>query len=102
MEDKFDGLKLNHIARQSNKATDELEKLASGWAPVPAGVFASDLYKPMVTYQGSVQDGSEPPKLASGAGPTLAPLILRLCKSMRAQTQGPTPYQTRESRTLTA
>jgi hypothetical protein len=45
LEDKFDGLELNHIARRSNEAADELAKLASGWAPVPAGVFAGDLYK---------------------------------------------------------
>jgi ribonuclease HI len=30
LEDKFDGLKLNHIARHSNEAADELAKLASG------------------------------------------------------------------------
>jgi hypothetical protein len=53
LEEKFDGLELNHIARRSNKAADELAKLASGWAPAPIGVFASDLYKPSITYQGS-------------------------------------------------
>jgi ribonuclease HI len=30
LEDKFDGLKLNHIVRQFNEVADELEKLASG------------------------------------------------------------------------
>jgi hypothetical protein len=30
LEDKFDGLELNHIARHFNEATDELAKLASG------------------------------------------------------------------------
>jgi hypothetical protein len=29
LEDKFDGLELNHVARRSNEATDELAKLAS-------------------------------------------------------------------------
>jgi ribonuclease HI len=52
LEDKFDGLKLNHIVRRSNEAADELAKLASGRAPVPANVFTSDLYKPSFTYQG--------------------------------------------------
>jgi hypothetical protein len=28
-------------------------KLASSWALVPAGVFGSDLYEPIVTHQGS-------------------------------------------------
>jgi hypothetical protein len=50
LEDKFDGLELNNIARRSNKVVDELAKLASDQALVPAGVFASDLYKPLVTY----------------------------------------------------
>jgi hypothetical protein len=51
LEENFDGLELNHIARRSNKAADELAKLASGRALAPADVFASDLYKPLVTYQ---------------------------------------------------
>jgi ribonuclease HI len=49
MEDKFDGLELNHVARQFNKAVDELAKLESDREPVPFGVFASDLHKPSVT-----------------------------------------------------
>jgi hypothetical protein len=73
LEDKFDGLELNNVARRSNKVADELAKLASGQALVPAGVFASDLYKPSITYQGSAQDGSELPKPALGASLTLAP-----------------------------
>jgi hypothetical protein len=73
LKEKFDGLELNHIARRSNKAADELTKLASGRAPTPTGVFASDLYKPSVTYQGSAQDDSELPTLTLGADPTLAP-----------------------------
>jgi hypothetical protein len=91
LEDKFNGLKLNHATRRSNEAADELAKLASGRALVPTGVFASDLYKLSVTYQGSVYDGSEPPKPALGAGSTPAPLTRRLCKSRRTQTYGPTP-----------
>ena len=35
LEDKFDGLELNHIARKYNEAADELAKMASAWAPVP-------------------------------------------------------------------
>jgi hypothetical protein len=53
LEDKFNGLKLNHVARQSNEAADELAKLASVWASVLASVFASDLYKPSITCQES-------------------------------------------------
>jgi hypothetical protein len=49
-------------------------KLASGRALAPVGVFASDLYKPSVTYQGSAQDDSKPAMLTSGADSTLAPI----------------------------
>jgi hypothetical protein len=48
-------------------------KLASGWAPAPVGIFACDLYKPSITYQGSAQDGIEPPTLTSEADSTPAP-----------------------------
>jgi hypothetical protein len=66
LEEKFDGLELNHIARRSNKAADELAKLASGRAPAPTDIFTSNLFKPSITYQGSAWDGSEPPTLTSG------------------------------------
>jgi hypothetical protein len=49
LEDKFDGLKLNHVARRFNKAVDELAKLVSGQEPVPSSIFTSDLHKPSVT-----------------------------------------------------
>ena len=45
MEDKFDGLELNHIPRRLNKAADVLAKAASGQEPVPTSIFASDQYK---------------------------------------------------------
>ncbi|XP_066392565.1 uncharacterized protein [Miscanthus floridulus] len=50
LEDKFDGLELNHIARKYNKATDELAKMASARALVPLNVFAKDLHKPSNDY----------------------------------------------------
>ena len=43
LEDKFDGLELNHIARKYNEAADELAKMASARTPVPPNVFARDL-----------------------------------------------------------
>ena len=42
LEDKFDGLELNHNLRCLNEAADALVKTASGREPVPMGVFASD------------------------------------------------------------
>ena len=51
MEDKFDGLKLNHIPRRFNKAADGLVKMVSGQEPVPTGVFSSNQYKPSICYE---------------------------------------------------
>ena len=51
LEDKFDGLELNHILRRLNEATDMLAKMASSQDSVPIGIFASDLHKPSVRYE---------------------------------------------------
>ena len=42
LEDKFDGLMLNHIPRHLNVAANALAKAVSGRGPVPTSVFASD------------------------------------------------------------
>ena len=41
LEDKFNGLELNHIPRRLNEAANTLAKMASGRELVPTGVFAS-------------------------------------------------------------
>jgi len=51
LEDKFDGLELNHVARNYNKGADELAKIASGWTTVPPNVFARDLAKTSVVFK---------------------------------------------------
>jgi len=51
LEEKFDGLELNHVLRKDNEATDALAKMASERATVPPDVFVSDLYKPSVEYK---------------------------------------------------
>ena len=51
LEDKFDGLKLNHILRRLNEVADSLAKMASGREPVPTGIFTSDQYKPSGHYE---------------------------------------------------
>ena len=51
LEDKFDGLELNHISRRLNEATDVLAKMAFGQELIPMGVFAYDQYKPLVRYE---------------------------------------------------
>jgi ribonuclease HI len=48
LEDKFYGLKLNHIARRYNETADELAKIVSGWTTVPPDVFSRDLHQPSV------------------------------------------------------
>ena len=48
LEDKFDGLELNHIPSCLNEATDALAKAASDREPVPTGVFTSNQHKPLV------------------------------------------------------
>ena len=42
LEDKFQGLELNHVLRRYNEEADTLAKAASNRMPVPNGVFASD------------------------------------------------------------
>ena len=42
LEDKFDGLELNHIPKQLNEAADALAKMASGREPMSMAIFASD------------------------------------------------------------
>jgi hypothetical protein len=91
LEEKFDDLELNHIARRSNEAADELAKLASGWAPAPAGVFASDLYKPSVTYLGLAQDDNEPPMPALGSDSTIAPTNPEVMQIEDDPATGPEP-----------
>jgi len=60
LEEKFDGLELNHVSRKYNEAADALAKMASERATVPPDVFVSDLYKPSVDYKDDV--GSDKPQ----------------------------------------
>jgi hypothetical protein len=73
LEDKFDGLKLNHILRRLNDVADELAKAVSDQEPVPVGIFDSDLHKPSIRYEEPEQTGNEPLGLGSGADQPLAP-----------------------------
>ena len=42
LEDKFNGLELNHILRCLNEAADALAKIVYGQEPMPTGVFTSN------------------------------------------------------------
>ena len=73
LEDKFDGLELNHIPRCLNKAADSLAKAVSGREPVPTSVFTSDQHKSSVRYEELKQVSDGPPTLGSGANQPSAP-----------------------------
>jgi ribonuclease HI len=61
LEDKFYGLKLNHIARRYNETADELAKIASGQTMVPPDVFSRELHQPSV----KTDDMPEPEKASA-------------------------------------
>ena len=69
LEDKFDGLELNHIARKYNEEADELAKIAFGRTTVPPNVFARDLTKPSVDFKNPAEAIGAAPK-PSGAATT--------------------------------
>ena len=73
MEDKFDGLELNHILRRLNEAANALAKMASGRETVLIGIFASDQYKLLVCYEEAEQASDGLPALGLGANQPLAP-----------------------------
>jgi hypothetical protein len=67
LEDKFYGLKLNHVARRYNETADELAKIASGRTTVPPDVFSRDLHQPSV----KTDDTPEPEKASAPEGEAL-------------------------------
>ena len=73
LEDKFDGLELNHVPRRLNEAADALAKVESDREPVPTGVFTSDQHKPSVCYEGSQRADDGPSDLAPRAVQSTAP-----------------------------
>ena len=73
LEDKFDGLELNHVPRRLNKATNALAKAASGREPVPTGVFASDQHKHSICYEGLEWADNGPSNPAPVADQLMAP-----------------------------
>ena len=91
LEDKFDGLELNHIPRRLNEAADALGKALSGLEPVPTGVFASDQHKPSVHYEGSGWANGGPSNLALGANQPTAPSSLEVMELEEDPTTEPDP-----------
>jgi hypothetical protein len=48
LEDKFHGLKLNHIAHRYNEVADELMKIVSSRTTVLPDVISRDLHEPFI------------------------------------------------------
>ena len=69
LEDKFDGLELNHIACKYNEEVDQLAKIGSGRTTVPPNVFARDLAKPSVDFKNPAEAIRAAPE-PSGAATT--------------------------------
>ena len=64
LEDKFDGLELNHVPRKYNEDADELAKIASGRTTVPPHIFARYITKPSIEFKDPAEPGP------SNAGPS--------------------------------
>ncbi|XP_066334607.1 uncharacterized protein [Miscanthus floridulus] len=81
LEDKFDGIELNHIPRRLNEAVDALAKAASVRELVSMGMLASDQHKPLVLYEEPEQasDGtSTPSSRADQPSAPSAPEVMEL------------------------
>ena len=97
LEDKFDGLKLNHIPRCLNKAANTLAKAASGREPVLTGVFASDQHKPSVCYEGSKRADDGPSDSPPRTDPPTAlsnPDVMELKEDPAAEPDLPNDWRT--------
>jgi hypothetical protein len=72
LEDKFYGLKLNHVPHRYNEEADELAKIVSGRITVPPNVFARDVAKLSVNLEPTPSSQEEPsvaPSNPAGAEP---------------------------------
>ncbi|XP_066320748.1 uncharacterized protein [Miscanthus floridulus] len=97
LEDRFNGLELNHIPRCLNEAADALAKAVSDREPVPTGVFANDQHKPLVRYEGSEQadDGpSDPPSRADPPTAPSNPEVMELEEDPTAEPDLPNDWRT--------
>ena len=89
LEDKFDGLELNYIARKFNEAVDELAKMASAWALVPLNIFARDLHKPSIDYASATEEGPPVETTAKLDAPSTAETPSTELEVMEVSTEPP-------------
>src|SRR6185312_10714958 len=69
LEDKFDGLELNHVPRKHNEDADELAKIASGRTTVPPNIFAQDIINPSVEFRNPTESGPSSARPSGGNPP---------------------------------
>jgi len=89
LEDKFDSLELNHIARKFNEATDELAKMASARAPVPPNIFTRDLHKPSIDYASAAEEGPPVEPTVGPEAPTITEAPTAELKAMEINMEPP-------------
>ena len=70
LEDKFDGLELNHVPRKYNEDANGLAKIASGWTTVPPNIFAQDIVNPSVEFKNLTESGPSSAGPSGGNPPT--------------------------------
>ena len=61
MSARFEGLKLHHVARESNQAADILARIGAKRDPVPPNIFLEWLFKPIVVWLGESDNTSPDP-----------------------------------------
>ena len=89
LEDKFDGLELNHITWKYNEATDELAKMASARALVPPNIFARDLHKPSIDYTSVTEEGPPVEPTTGLDAPSAAETLSTKPEVMEINTKAP-------------
>ncbi|XP_066384929.1 uncharacterized protein [Miscanthus floridulus] len=93
LEDKFDGLELNHIVQKFNEAMDELAKMVSAQAPVPPNVFARDLHKPSIDYASAAEEGPPVEPIVGPKAPSITEAPAAELKAMEVNTEPPEANQ---------
>ena len=76
LEDKFQGIKLHHVPRRDNDATDFLAKLAARRDPSSNGVFINDVHEPSARIQeGLIQTHPDAQPAPGGSDPDAKPAL---------------------------
>ncbi|XP_039797586.1 uncharacterized protein LOC120662519 [Panicum virgatum] len=89
MENKFDGLELNHITRKYNVEADELAKIAFGRTTIPPNVFARELAMPSIDLKNPAEatDATPEPSGAATAEPSAENPSVEESEAMETETE---------------